>query len=276
MSLTVTSVYSLCPAGDLPETAACDLSPEKLHGCCNQEHLQELNTLLPKSVSLRRVPRLARLALRAALEVQPEASAKQALVLNVAYGSVGSTFEFLDSIINDGPALASPTAFSHSVTNMTAAYLCQYLNLTGPALTLTQQSFAAALETAEILLDSGQAETVLLGIIAENSESMAQIEEITGRPLSDLADGAVFFQLKAAEAGCDGVTVQHRRVPVCPNDHPNIEEDSRLFAVSSPLAAALRLALACHELSEKSAGTISFICGDDQIIVTASKSRGVI
>lgn len=273
MSLAVSKIYGLCPGGDLGGALACRLangefSPAYFQGICGQARLQELNTLLPGS-SMRRVPRLARLALRTALEVCPETVSNHALVLNTRCGSVGSTFEFLDSLLNDGPSMASPTAFSHSVTNMAAAYLSQGLNLTGPILTLTQPSFSPALEAADILLHSGLTDTVLLGFVAEHSDTMKSIETATDQPLSVFTDGAVFFQLRPPGHSDDELII----------DWPNQPEEGHGYAddATGPvpfLPLALRLALAGLEMGAEKSPAARYLIRDDGLGILSIGGNG--
>ncbi len=167
----------------------------------------ELTGLRPGR-NLRRVPRLARLALGAALATSPEPNESGALVISTSYASVGSTFEFLNSIVDDGPDMASPTAFSHSVTNMVAALISQHLGLTGPCLTVTQDRFGPALTAAALLLDTGGAETVLLGAVGEHSELLSLMED-RARPVGRTSpdEGAVFFQLTRSTGPDTGATI---------------------------------------------------------------------
>lgn len=267
--ILVEKIQALCPAGDLDNLRSRLKGPQGLNvsdfqGECDPERLKALTLLLP-GPALRRAPRLAKLALSCALDVvRPEGeTASTALILLSAYGSVGPTFDFLDSIINDGANLASPTAFSHSVTNMSAAYLSQLLHLTGPALSLTQPSFAAALEAAELLLKSEQAETVLLGAVSEYSETMSAVEKKAGRPPALFSDGAVFFRMGRAAGlltnDCKpepGLSEPDDRI--CLDFYPsNPSAGGRPFDPlpaelpgSSVLTPALRLALACRAVAD--------------------------
>lgn len=260
MELAVRQVAALCPAGDLKTLRDRLQSPEKLsardfQGQCDPGRLKELGELLPEA-NLRRVPRLARLALRAALEIKT-AVPQEALIIISAYGSAAATFDFLDSILSDGAALASPTAFSHSVTNMSAAYLSRHLGLTGPCLSLSQNSFLPALEAAELLLSSGRAESVLVGAISEYSEIMDVIDKAAGREPPVLSDGAVFFELARPAQKRDEVLLR--------TGEPRIRDnrDERLAGLigRSYLAEALRLALARLSAGDGGGPNAAGLCG---------------
>lgn len=202
-ALAIKKVSGLCPSGNLDEFLiryknSKTLEPIDFTGECAAAWLKELPELLP-GLALRRVPRLAKIALRAALEAVPPSPSESALIISTSYGSTGSTLEFLDSILSDGADLASPTAFSHSVTNMTAAIVSQGLRITGPCLTITQPSLKPALAAAFALLASRRVENVLWGIVSEQSNIMKTVESLCGRTHHLLTDGAVFFQLSLPE-----------------------------------------------------------------------------
>lgn len=268
LSLAIRRAALLCPAGDLDQLAAHGPGLD-LSGRCEADRLKELAERLP-GVQLRRTPRLARLALRAALDLRPEITERTALVLVSAYGSAASTCEFLDSLLDDGAALASPTAFSHSVTNMTAAYLSQHLQLTGPCLSLSQWSLGPALEAAGVLLNSGQADDVLLGTVAEASETMMAIEKAAGRRPARPAEGAVFFHLARPSETAEEMRLEY--LSPAPEAAP-APAGPRAF---SPLAPALELALAWRLAGPADAGgEPSFIDDAGQgLIVLRPGGRG--
>lgn len=166
--------------------------------------------------ALRRTPRLARLALAAALTLPyfrqaDSAETKNcALVVATAFGSVTSTFDFMDSLLADGPDMASPTAFSHSVTNMTAAMLGQHLHVTGPAMTITDAEgdpFTPALLTAAGVLESGGVERVLLCAVEESHARMNGIAATYSNAQPSM-EGAVLFVLsRGSDEACPHVVV---------------------------------------------------------------------
>jgi hypothetical protein len=164
----------------------------------------ELAATLP-GVPMRRIPRYARMALLAAIRALDDAGWRQepemrdiALVIGTAYSGAQMSMDFMDSIIDDGPRLSSPTAFSHAVNNMGAGLLRLLLNLHGPCLTVSQceLSFAGAVYAATTLLYAGRARRVLVGSVDEIDERFThccpQIQK-TGIPQTE---GAVFLCLE--------------------------------------------------------------------------------
>lgn len=136
-----------------------------------------LEDFFPKK-SLRRIDRYAKLALLGACLALKDADLLEqpkdrlGVIVASGYGATGTTFSFLDSVINDGDPLASPTHFSNSVHNAAAAHLSILLNATGPSLTVSQfeLSLASALFTARQWLVEGRVDTVLLGGVDQYCE----------------------------------------------------------------------------------------------------------
>ena len=265
-ALAIQKVGGLCPAGNLEKLFLSlengpGLDRAALAGECDPAALKELGQLLP-GLPLRRLPRLAKIALRAALDAADVPLGPAALIIGTAYGSVAGTFEFLDSILQDGAGLASPTAFSHSVTNMTAAFVSQGLGLTGPCLTITQPSLRPALEAASAWLASGQAACVLWGTVSERSGVMAEVERLSGRDQFSLTDGAVFFRLSRPDLNRKEILIDldaARAVPL-----QELEGDDGLAEAVGPgsLALALRLALTSLILAKDSTRPTSRVISD--------------
>ncbi|GAB4554868.1 MAG: hypothetical protein Tsb0017_07450 [Geothermobacteraceae bacterium] len=91
------------------------------------------------------------------------------LVVVSGYGPLRTTFAFLDSVLDDGDCLASPTHFSNSVHNAAAAHISIQLGMSGPNLSLSQfeLSVAAGLQVAQCWLKEGRVDSVLFGAIDE-------------------------------------------------------------------------------------------------------------
>lgn len=127
---------------------------------------------------LRRADHFCRLALLAACQalaaagLPPGQLADMGLVLATGYGPVATTFSYLDSILDAGPGLCSPTAFSLSVHNAATSTLSILLGARGPALTVSQfaSSTASALASAWTWLQEGRCGRLLFGAVDEGSE----------------------------------------------------------------------------------------------------------
>jgi 3-oxoacyl-[acyl-carrier-protein] synthase II len=126
--------------------------------------------------ALRRMNRFAKLAvLGAALALEDAAWSLPlkrndiGLIVASGYGASKSTFDFLDSMIDDDGRCPSPTLFSNSVHSSAASHLGIVLEVGGPCLTVSQfeMSVVSALLTARQWLREGQVQAVLFGAVDE-------------------------------------------------------------------------------------------------------------
>jgi len=182
-----------------------------------------LTNYVPKR-SLRRIDHFSRLALLGSFMALEDAAlleaerSRLAVIIATGYGAARTTFAFLDTVIDDGDALASPTYFAHSVHNVAAAHVAIALGATGPSLTVSQleASVASALIAARGWLAEGRVDAVLLGGVDECCDVFAYCWESlcgSGEPsgMCPLAfekqsaipgEGAAFFVLRReSEAG---------------------------------------------------------------------------
>lgn len=152
-------------------------------------------------IPLRRIPLLVRLALLASVEAldnadwnTPEILEHTALVVGSSYGCPQTSLDFMDSILDNGPQLSSPTAFSHAVNNVHTGLLSLHLGLRGPCMNVTQfdRSFEGAVQTATALLHSHRVGRVLLGMVDDTSDP--RFTRCCPEVLVDgVSSGAVFF-----------------------------------------------------------------------------------
>jgi len=161
---------------------------------------------LPKK-SLRRIDHFSRMALLAAgkamKDTDPSLFLKEntGVIIATGFGALKTTFAFLDSYIEKGDKLASPTHFSNSVHNAAAAHVSICYGIKGPNLTVSQfdMSFFSALTTAGAWLGTGKVETVLLGtsdafceVLGYCIDKFSSIKETCGY---SFGEGAAFFLL---------------------------------------------------------------------------------
>ncbi len=124
---------------------------------------------------LRRIDKFSKMAVLGAALALEDAGLLDAdhtrtgVVVATGYGAAGTTFAFLDSVMDDGDACASPTMFSNSVHSAAAANVTILLGLTGPGLTISQfeMSVPVGLWTARQWLLDGRVDRVLFGGIDE-------------------------------------------------------------------------------------------------------------
>ena len=211
-----------------------------------QADLAALDEFVPRR-SLRRVDRLSRLALLGAHLALQDAGIilsglldRTGVVVTTGYGAAATTFSFLDSVIHDGDACASPTHFSNSVHNAAAAHISILLKITGPCLTVSQfeLSTVSALLTAGQWLAEGRVDRVLFGAVDEHcpvrgycwsrffgpqaaDQSVMPLE--LDRQTSVPGEGAAFFVLERSEPGRSGAYGHVVNVGMGREDHQNFD-----------------------------------------------------
>lgn len=130
-----------------------------------------LDRFLPRN-ALRRMDRLSQMALLSSfLAVEDgglalEDRTRIGIVFGSGYGPMQTTFGFLDTLIDHGDKLASPTLFASSVHNSLASQATISLKINGPCLTVTsfEQTTHSVLATAMSWLRGGQVDYVLAGM----------------------------------------------------------------------------------------------------------------
>lgn len=120
--------------------------------------------------SLRRAEQISKNALLCACRALTQAKlektdqANMGISMAIGAGALGSTLKFMDSIIEDGDELSSPTAFASSVHNSVALMLSMFLHIKGPCVITGQldASLAGALLTAQQFLARHMCSQVLV------------------------------------------------------------------------------------------------------------------
>lgn len=169
---------------------------------------------------LRRIPRYARFGLLAALRAlhnadwpkNPELAPHTMLALGTAHSGVEMSMDFMDSLLDQGPRLSSPTAFSHAVNNMGAGLLSLLLDVRGSCQSIAQfsLSFAGALQAATLALHSGRAQRALVGAVDESDPRYARCAQKKHGETLPCVQGATFFCVQAAHGACAEGEVQMR------------------------------------------------------------------
>lgn len=131
---------------------------------------------------LRRLPAFSRLGLCAAVKALETASlfpppVEMGLVIGSWFGNQKESFDYMDSLLNDGPALSMPMAFANSVGNSAAGMIANILQIQGPAFTVNNEakSLANAIQTGITLVASGRVSVCLAGCIEEQDERLSRL-----------------------------------------------------------------------------------------------------
>jgi 3-oxoacyl-[acyl-carrier-protein] synthase II len=125
--------------------------------------------------ALRRVYHYSKMALLGAYLALQDAGrlegdrSRLGIVVASGYGPSRTTLGFLDTFINDGDSLSSPTYFSNSVQNAAVANISMLMNITGPGVTVSQfqMSVQSALIAARNWLEEGRVDSILFGAVDE-------------------------------------------------------------------------------------------------------------
>ena len=226
----------------LPETA--DSGPDFFESNASLlvQNLDDLSEFVPKK-KLRRVDHFSRMALLAAgralkdagialknvnenpTRTGPEESStgsnsdsasdrpEMGLIVASGFGALKTTFDFLDSYLDKGDSLASPTHFSNSLHNAAAAHIAICYGCKGPNLTVSQfdLSFISALITAGVWLKNKDVSSVLIGTSDAFCDVLGYcIDELTGETANPMpyrfSESAVFVlvsdNMSRAKYGC--------------------------------------------------------------------------
>lgn len=233
------------------------------------------------SRQLRRLDHFSRMALLGAYlaceNSGPELIGERTgLIVASTYGATATTFSFLDSVIKDGDALASPTLFSNSVHNAAAAHIAKHLKITGPNLSLTQGhlSVPMALLTAAQWLAERQVDTVLCGFVDEYCEvlgycwqSYLNRKKATTKKNHDSnpklcgpGEGSIFFRLSRAEEANTAYGYLERLELNSPEPN-NKMRDSTIPFISSPDVCHNNLQLRHDQFNNHLPIDLTQICG---------------
>ena len=156
---------------------------------------------------IRRLKRLARLALLLAGEAHTDAAGKEqpgAIFMGTGWGPLSETWDFLRRLTESGEQFPSPTDFVGSVHNSPASQVAMLVGATGANVTTSggDYSFEQALLAAQTLLPASGQAALLLGA----DEGHAQFSPLLDPSVADgiLADGggALYVDRNHEQARC--------------------------------------------------------------------------
>lgn len=158
--------------------------------------------------ALRRMSRIIRMGVAAARACLQEASlaTPDAIVTGTGYGCLEDTGLFLTSMIRRNEDTLQPATFIQSTHNTVGAQIALVLQCTGYNNTFVHRgfSFESALLDAMLLLNEGEASTVLTGGIDELTDASHMILSRFGLYRHAAAgEGTAFFLLTSQPSGAD-------------------------------------------------------------------------
>ena len=104
------------------------------------------------------------------------------IIFGTGYGPLQTSFNFFDTLIDDGDKCASPTMFANSVHNSLVSNVSIALKIEGPCQTLTcfDMTTAAVFSTASNWIESGIVDYVLAGVGDEYCEVRGYASLLSG------------------------------------------------------------------------------------------------
>lgn len=161
----------------------------------------EILSTLSQPKILRRLPAFSRLGLCAAVKALESASlfpppSEMGLVIGSWFGPQKDSFDYMDSLLNDGPPLSMPMAFANSVGNSAAGLIAHILQIQGPAFTVNNESksFINVIQIGTTLVSTGRVSGCLAGCIEEQDKRLSRMLGYSIQPYS------YFLALKDADA----------------------------------------------------------------------------
>lgn len=139
--------------------------------------VEGLDRFIPRN-KLRRIDRFLQMALLSSFLAIEDSGldlgdkTRVGIVFGTGYGPLQTSFDFTDTLIDDGDKCASPTLFANSVHNALVSNVSIALKLQGPCLTLTsfEMTTTSVFSTASAWLEEGTVDYVLAGVGDEYCE----------------------------------------------------------------------------------------------------------
>lgn len=227
----------------MDKAANCITDPEQ------RTDTSGLTKFIPKR-ALRRIDHFSRLALHASFLALEDAGLLEAdlentgVALASGYGAAQTTFNFLDSFLDDGDRLASPTHFSSGLHNAASAYIAMQTKAQGPSVCTSNVGLgpAYALATAVHWLKSGIVDYALVGGVDEHCQVLEhcvnrfQSPEENACLLPDVVagEGAAFLVLGTKPAGVASCLVTDIKIEQY--SEQTLQQTSPLFVAPLGLA----------------------------------------
>lgn len=200
---------------------------------------------IPKK-KLRRIDRFSRLSLYASCLALEEAQlwgqdlSKVGIAMASNFGAATTTFKFLDSFLDSGDRLASPTHFSNSLHNAAPSYISLLSEIHGPAVTTSNADvgLSYALIQAMQWLDTGVVEYALVGGVEEYSPVLDHCLTrlaTKGQP-QHCGEGAAFVVLSKKKKGLCRI----KRPTFSYSAHEKLQAQGKTFIAPQHLPTDLR------------------------------------
>jgi 3-oxoacyl-[acyl-carrier-protein] synthase II len=231
MNIYIRSAACISPQptfGDQPSWASAHSNTDRLT-CIEPDYKGLLD-----AKALRRMSRIIRMGVATANDCLRQANEKEpgAIVTGTAYGCLEDTDHFLQSLIQRKEQALQPAPFIQSTHNTVGAQIALMLQCTRYNNTFVHRgaSFENALLDAILLLNEGEAETVLAGAIDEITDASHAILQRFGLYRHVPAgEGAAFFLLAGQPSSTDLARLEGITTLYKPEDAKTVEKALRSF-----------------------------------------------
>lgn len=187
--------------------ATFQLSANAQHTTLNVQFIEpDYKLLIPNPTLRRRMSRIVRMGVATGLQCLSDREGKlpvDAILTATGLGCLADTERFMNTILDNEEQLLAPTAFIQSTFNTIGAQIALLTGNHGYNNTYVHRAFSveSALLDAALLLQEGEASTVLVGAVDEITPTLEAILRRFGcLKKAEPGEGAAFFLLSGSQS----------------------------------------------------------------------------
>lgn len=178
-------LFSMHPfAGVELSVEMCDVKVLSKVEIISEQQIEDIRKYI-KPLEARRMGKIMKSSLLSSLEALSEAGIEtpDAIITGTVYGCLENSERLLEQICEGGESMLKPTCFMQSTHNTIGGNIAIKTHCHGYNVTYTQgkQSLAWAIRDAEMLLKSGMAKNVLVGLHEESTPKFNSLLEAVGK-----------------------------------------------------------------------------------------------
>lgn len=223
MDIYINSISAISPVESFNQENLLLQAPELQNGWLKSIEPDYKEFIDPRK--LRRMSKAVKMGVTTGLQALNSAGIENpdAIIMGTGVGCVLDTEKFLKQLIDNKESLLNPTAFIQSTHNTVAGQIALLLGCHNYNFAFTQKttSFESALLETQMLIKDGEANTVLVGGIDENTDNTVALMKRAGCTLNTEStsgyipgEGSAFFVLAKEQndhniAKLNGVSVNY-------------------------------------------------------------------
>ncbi len=203
MDIFINSISAISPVDSFNQENLLLQTPEMVDGwykCIEPDYREIID---PRK--LRRMSKAVKMGVTTGLKALNDADIANpdAIIMGTGIGCILDTEKFLQQLIDNDESLLNPTAFIQSTHNTVAGQIALLIGCNSYNFTFTQKthSFESALLESKMLMNDGEANTVLVGGIDETTNNTVALMQRAACAQSDKdagyvpGEGSSFFSL---------------------------------------------------------------------------------